>query len=41
MDDPEVTEVPSDPLDNAAISMDDKIDNVVIDMEQDEKEHGN
>ena len=41
VDDPEVTEVPSDPLDNAVISMEDKIDNVVIDMEQDEKELGN
>jgi len=38
VEDPELTEVPSDPIDNAVIGMEDKIDNVVIDMDQDEKE---
>jgi len=38
VEDTELTEVPSDPINNAVIGMEDKIDNVVMDMDQDEKE---
>jgi len=38
VDDPELSEVPNDLMKDVVIGMEDKIDNVVIDMEQDEKE---
>jgi len=38
VEDPELSEVPDDLMDDVVIGMEDKIDNVVIDMEHDEKE---